>query len=37
MHIGPEETSISDSEVVSDGDDECYETLSLCLAVRSTV
>ena len=34
---GPEETSISDIEVVSDGDDECYETLGLHLAVRSTV
>ena len=34
---GPEEPSISDSEVVSDGDDEHYETVGLCLDVRYIV
>ena len=29
-----EEASISDSEAVSDGDDECYKTEGPCLAAR---
>ena len=31
---GTEEPTISDSEAVSDGDNECYETEGLCLAAR---
>ena len=34
---GPEEPSISDSEVVSDGDDERYETAGSLLAARPVV
>ncbi|KAG5198454.1 hypothetical protein JEQ12_007050 [Ovis aries] len=34
---GPEEPSISDSEAVSDDDDEHYETKGPCLAARSIV
>ena len=34
---GPEEPSISDSESESDGDNERYETVGSCLAVRSIV
>ena len=34
---GFEEPSISDSEAVSDGDDERYETAGLCLAARPVV
>ena len=34
---GPEEPSISDSEEVSDGDDEHYENAGSCLAARPIV
>ena len=34
---GPEEPSISDSGVVSDNNDEHYETVGPCLAARPTV
>ena len=34
---GPEEASISDSKVLSDGEDEHYETVSTCLAARPIV
>ena len=34
---GPEECSISDSEAVSDSDDERYETAGPCLAERPIV
>ena len=34
---GPEEPSISDSEVVSDSDDECYETAGSHLLARLIV
>ena len=34
---GPEEHSLSDSEVVSDSDDERYETVAPCLAARLSV
>ena len=34
---GPEEPSISDSEAVSDNDDEHYETVGPCWAVRPVV
>ena len=33
----PDEPSISDSKAVSDGNDERYETVGSCLAVRSIV
>ena len=33
----PEESNISDSEMVSDGDDECYETAGSHLLVRLIV
>ena len=34
---GPEEHSLSDSKVVSDSDDERYETAAPCLAARLSV
>ena len=34
---GPEEPSIFDGKTVSDGDDESYEIVGSCLAVRPTV
>ena len=34
---GPEELGISDSEAVTEGDNEHYETVGPCLAVRTIV
>ena len=34
---GPKEPSISDCEVVSDGDDERYDTVGPCLAARAVI
>ena len=34
---GPEEASVSDSKVLSDGEGEHYETVSTCLAARPIV